>query len=128
MPSSVPTVSVVIPTLNAARVIGPCLQSIAAQDYPHDRLELVIADGGSTDGTLELCRQYTDCIYPNPLRTGEAGKAVGVRQARHELVALVDSDNILPTPAGCGAWLRLLGSRTSSAASPSPSPTGAAIP
>lgn len=56
MPSSVPTVSVVIPTLNAAGVLGPCLESIAAQDYPRDRLELIIADGGSTGGAR--CEPY----------------------------------------------------------------------
>jgi|DewCreStandDraft_2_1066082.scaffolds.fasta_scaffold01071_11 glycosyltransferase involved in cell wall biosynthesis len=102
MDPATPSISIVIPTLNAARVLGRCLESIAAQDYPRERLELIIADGGSTDGTLELCRRYTDRIFPNPLRTGEAGKAVGVRQARHELVALIDSDNILPDPG----WLR----------------------
>jgi len=97
-----PSISIVIPTLNAARVLEQCLASIAAQDYPRQQLELLIADGGSTDGTRAIAERYAARIVENPLRTGEAGKAAGVRQARHELVALIDSDNILPEPG----WLR----------------------
>lgn len=35
-------------------------------------------------------------IFPNPLRTGEAGKAIGVKEAKNEIIALIDSDNLLP--------------------------------
>jgi len=91
-----PSVSVVIPTLNSERTLESCLRSIAEQDYPSELVEVIVADAGSTDRTLEIARRYTDCIYPNPLVTGEAGKAVGLCHARHEIVALIDSDNILP--------------------------------
>ncbi len=98
-----PSISVVIPTLNSQRTLGSCLKSIATQDYPHDLIEVIIADGGSTDGTLSTVEDFRissgirSSVYENPLKTGEAGKAVGVREARNELVALIDSDNILPT-------------------------------
>ena len=91
------SVSILIPTLNSARVLSQCLESIAAQDYPRDRIEIIIADGGSTDETLTIARRYTDKIFPNPLKTGEAGKAVALRHATGEIVAFIDSDNILPT-------------------------------
>lgn len=65
------------------------------QDYPKGKVETVIIDGGSKDETLEIARQFTKRILKNPLRTGEAGKAVGLSVSRHELVAFVDSDNIL---------------------------------
>ena len=59
-------------------------------------MEIVIADAGSTDGTLELARTYgVDQVVGNPLQTGESGKAVGARAARGEVLAFVDSDNIL---------------------------------
>ena len=97
-----PTISIVIPTLNSSRTLGDCLDSIKSQDYPQDRIEVVIADGGSVDGTLALVKSklssITYRILPNPLKTGEAGKAVGVKQARNEIIALVDSDNILSQP------------------------------
>jgi len=49
-----PLVSVIIPTLNSAKTLKDCLESIVAQDYPKDKIEIIIADGSSTDGTLEI--------------------------------------------------------------------------
>ncbi len=100
--SELPSVSIIVPTLNSARTLGLCLDSIASQDYPKDKVEIIIADGGSSDTTLEVARRFTQKIVPNPLKTGEAGKAVGVKQAKNEIVALIDSDNILPMRD----WLR----------------------
>ncbi len=91
-----PSVSILIPTLNAASVLEGCLKSIAEQEYPRQKIEVIIADGGSTDKTLAITRKYGAKIYKNPLKTGEAGKAVALRKAKNELVALIDSDNILP--------------------------------
>lgn len=90
-----PGISIVIPTYNSARTLPMCLDSIKEQEYLGET-EIIIADGGSTDATLEIARRYTDKIYPNPLKTGEAGKAVGVKHAIGEIIALIDSDNILP--------------------------------
>ena len=94
--NNLPTVSIVIPTYNSERTLKSCLKSIAEQDYPKDKLELIIADAGSTDKTLEISKQYTKNILKNPLKTGEAGKAIGVKRAKNEIIALIDSDNILP--------------------------------
>jgi len=91
------SISIIIPTYNSENVLESCLRSIAEQDYPQELLEIIIADGGSTDATLEIARRYTDKIYFNALRTGEAGKAVGLKHATGDLVALIDSDNILPS-------------------------------
>lgn len=91
-----PSVSILLPTLNAARVLGRCLQSITSQDYPQGKIEVIIADGGSTDRTLEIAKKYGAKIYRSSLKTGEAGKAIALRYAQGELVALIDSDNVLP--------------------------------
>lgn len=90
------SVSVLIPTLNAARVLETCLKSIYEQDYPKSKVEIIIADGGSTDKTLEIAKEFETQVCQNPLKTAEAGKATALRQAKGELVALVDSDNFLP--------------------------------
>lgn len=96
------TVSIIIPTLNSERTLRDCLRSIAEQDYPQDSLEVIIADAGSTDSTLEIInsRNATDSInlkvVSNPLKTGEAGKAVGLKYAKNDILAFIDSDNILP--------------------------------
>ena len=91
-----PTISVVIPTLNSEKHLDECLESLRAQDYPQERLELIIADGGSNDGTVSIARRHgADQILENPLRTGEAGKAVGIRASSGDLILTVDSDNVL---------------------------------
>lgn len=92
-----------MPTYNSERTLALCLESIARQDYPGERIEIIIADGGSSDRTLEIAKKFkVNKILDNPLRTGEAGKAVGVKEARNEIIALIDSDNILPDKT----WLR----------------------
>jgi glycosyltransferase involved in cell wall biosynthesis len=90
-----PTIAFVIPTLNAAGLLDQCLASIRRQDYPQERVTIVIADGGSTDDTVAVAQRHGALVVNNPLRTGEAGKAVGVRAARADLIAFVDSDNEL---------------------------------
>src|SRR5688572_771064 len=91
-----PKVSFVIPTLNSARYLDECLAAVRAQDYPRDRLEILLVDAGSTDDTRAIARRHgVDRIMENPLRTGEAGKAIGIREATGELICLVDSDNVL---------------------------------
>lgn len=94
--NDLPSISVIIPTLNCDKFLNICLDSIIIQDYPKELIEILIIDGGSTDNTVEVAKKYTDKIYNNPLKTGEAGKAIGVKNARNELIALIDSDNLLP--------------------------------
>lgn len=90
-----PLLSVIIPTLNAARTLDRCLKAVRAQDWPADQMEIVIADAGSTDATLEIARGHNvETIVPNPLKTGEAGKAAAIAASKGDIIALVDSDNI----------------------------------
>ena len=100
-------VSFVIPTLNSAATLGECLDSILAQDVPRDGYEIVIADGGSTDATLDIARSKgVDVVCANPLKTAEAGKAAGIEKSKGDFIALVDSDNILPSRGWLAAMMR----------------------
>lgn len=94
---NIPTVSFLIPTLNSERVLEDCLKQVTLQNYPKSKIEIIIADGGSKDKTIEIAKKYKAKIFNNPLKTGEAGKAVALKHANGELVALVDSDNIIPS-------------------------------
>lgn len=91
-----PKISILLPTLNAERVLEKCLKSIFIQDYPKGKIEVIIADGGSTDRTLAIAGKFKTKICHNPLKTGEAGKAIALKMAKGDLTALIDSDNILP--------------------------------
>ncbi len=92
------TFSVIIPTLNAQRTLEECLAYLFSQNYPKDKIEIISADGGSTDSTLDILKKYNVKIVPNPLKTGEAGKMAGLKAAQGEYVVFLDSDNILIDP------------------------------
>ena len=95
------TISILIPTLNAASVLENCLRSISAQDYPKEKIEIIVADGGSSDNTLEIAKKYGAVVVENKLKTGEAGKAAALKACTGVFAALIDSDNILPD----SSWL-----------------------
>ncbi|MBU3935367.1 glycosyltransferase family 2 protein, partial [Patescibacteria group bacterium] len=95
-----PTVTFIIPTLNAGSVLKPCLKSIKNQTYKN--YQIIIADGGSNDDTLKIAQKYKAQIIKNPLKTAEAGKAIAVKKCTTKLVCLLDSDNILPN----SNWLK----------------------
>jgi glycosyltransferase involved in cell wall biosynthesis len=97
------TISIIIPTLNSAKTLKNCLESIAIQEYPEDKAEIIVADAGSKDGTLNIINYFIISnqsinikLVPNPLKTGEAGKAAGIKHVKNDIIAFIDSDNILP--------------------------------
>lgn len=97
-----PRVSVIVPARDEALNVEACLRSLRASVYP--RLEIVLVDDGSTDGTGEVARQAAEghprvrIIRGDPLPAGWFGKAwaceQGVREARGELLAFADADVI----------------------------------
>jgi glycosyltransferase involved in cell wall biosynthesis len=92
------TISVIMATYNSARTIKKALDSVRNQEYPQEKVEIIIADGGSTDNTLEVVKKYNAKIIrvPNHLQNAEYNKGVGVNAAKNEIVFLLDHDNILP--------------------------------
>ncbi len=99
---NLPKITIVTPTLNAALVLTHCLESIRQQNYDQDSIEIIIADGGSTDSTIQIAQDYNARVIPNRLKTAEAGKLAAVRVSSGDYIALIDSDNILPTKN----WIR----------------------
>ncbi len=91
-----PGISVLIPTLNSERYLEGCLRSLREQEYPAELIEIIVADAGSVDSTLELLARYhVDRVVPNPGVTGEAARAILNRLATKELILSIDSDNYL---------------------------------
>ncbi|MGQ9518414.1 MAG: glycosyltransferase, partial [Anaerolineae bacterium] len=55
-----PMVSVIMPVRNEAGFIRRSLGAVLAQDYPHDRMEVLVVDGMSDDGTRQIVREMAD--------------------------------------------------------------------
>lgn len=97
MNSKLPSVSCVIATYNSSETITQCLTSVFSQNYPKDKLEVIIADGGSKDTTLKILKRFRIKLYkiPTKLQEAEYNKGVGVTHAKNELLLFIDADNIL---------------------------------
>jgi len=89
-----PFISIVVPLRNEERYVERLTRSLLAQDYPTDRYEIIVADGGSTDGTLKLLASLDTegrvRVLQNPGRTAPAALNVAIAAARGEIVTRVD--------------------------------------
>lgn len=84
-----------MPCLDEARHIGACLRSVVAQDYPRDRMEILVADGGSRDGTREVVARVAAedprvTLLDNPARVQAAGLNAAIRRARGYFIVRMD--------------------------------------
>ncbi|MEI7813648.1 MAG: glycosyltransferase [Coriobacteriia bacterium] len=88
-------VSVVIPCFNAARYVGRAIESALEQTY--DRIEVIVIDDGSTDGSLEIIRSYDSRIVSQTKTNGGACAARndGVALAHGEFIQFLDADDFL---------------------------------
>ena len=87
-----PLVTIVTPVLNGARFLRENLESVRGQDYP--RVEHVVVDGGSTDGTLEILAGHPDVTWVTG-RDGGMYDAInaGLRMAHGSIVAYQNADD-----------------------------------
>ena len=92
-----PAVSVVIPMRNEAGYIAACLDSVLAQDYPAERLEVIVVDGDSDDDSAAVLRRYGTRVrvLRNPSRIVPTAMNIGIRAARGAIVARVDAHTVL---------------------------------
>ena len=86
------TISIVIPTYNEERNIENCLDSIFAQQYPKDLLDVIIVDNYSNDKTIELVKRYDVRVFYNKIRDAEVSKMIGLRESQGEFFLYLDAD------------------------------------
>ncbi|HXF44197.1 MAG TPA: glycosyltransferase family 2 protein [Candidatus Paceibacterota bacterium] len=86
-------VSVIIPARNEEEFIGRCLDSLIANDYPKNRLEILVVNGASTDKTAAIAAGYSE-KYPfikvleNPRITTPISMNIGVKSAKGDIVMI----------------------------------------
>lgn len=105
MPEKEPLISVVIPVKNGVDTLRSCLDGIFGQTLS-ERLEVIILDSGSTDGTLELLKEYpvrVQSIPPGEFDHGDT-RNLGVNLSRGSFVAMTVQD-AAPTT---GDWLQIM--------------------
>jgi cellulose synthase/poly-beta-1,6-N-acetylglucosamine synthase-like glycosyltransferase len=94
MPALCPFISIVVPIRNEEATIERLTRSLLDQDYPHDRYEILMADGGSSDRTLDLLAlvdvEARVRVLGNPGRTAPAALNVAIAEARGDIVTRVD--------------------------------------
>jgi glycosyltransferase involved in cell wall biosynthesis len=99
--ADLPLVTVVIPFYNEERFLAEAVESVRSQDYL--RWELLLVDDGSSDGSVDIARGFADrepertrfLQHPGGVNRGVcASRNLGVSQARGELIAVLDADDV----------------------------------
>lgn len=93
-PTKIPNISIVIPTFNEERTIKNCLESLYSIDYPKENFEIIIADGGSKDNTLDIVRNYQEKLNIKLVNGGTRGEGcnTGIENALYPYIVFTDAD------------------------------------
>jgi len=99
MNSELPLVSIIIPTRNEENYIEQCLNSILDNDYPKDKLEIIVVDGMSEDRTQEIAATYSTKYrfiqyLENPKRIAPTALNLGIRHATGDIIIRMDAHNL----------------------------------
>lgn len=99
--NNLPYISVVMPVRNEEAIIEQCLGMVLSQDYPHDKMEVLIADGMSTDRTREvISRVIMDQDIPvtvldNHAKIVPTAMNMAIRHSRGEIIVRIDGHAII---------------------------------
>ena len=94
-------VSIIIPCRNEEKFIGECFNSILEQDYPKESLEILVADGMSTDKTRDILKTYANKYsfihwFENPKKFVPEALNIMISLAKGEVIIRMDAHNEYP--------------------------------
>jgi glycosyltransferase involved in cell wall biosynthesis len=92
---SLPAITVLIDTYNYERFVEAAIDSVLAQDFPSEQVEILVVDDGSTDNTRERVKKYGGRVRYLWKENGGQASALnlGFAEARGEIVATLDADD-----------------------------------
>jgi glycosyltransferase involved in cell wall biosynthesis len=98
--SNLSLVSIIIPCRNEGKYIANCLDSIIANDYPKDKLEVLVVDGMSEERTRQIVKKYSEMhsfIKPldNPKRVTPVAMNIGITNAKGDLLVMINSHSVI---------------------------------
>lgn len=95
MANSNPVVSIIVPTYCEEKTIGDCLESIRKQKFDKGRIESLVVDSHSPDGTREVAKKSADIVLDLKGRGVGRARNVGARMAQGHILLFLDADTIL---------------------------------
>lgn len=100
-PSSFPSLSVLLPAFNEEDTIAKSIESILDQNYPQDKIQIIVVNDGSTDSTEEIAGEYEDDITLISQENQGKGAALntGMEEADGDLVVVQDADSVIQPDA-----------------------------
>jgi len=92
MRTSLPTISIVVPTYNEEKNIKRCLESIFKQDYPKKLLEVFVVDNYSEDKTVDIAKKFPITLIMSKVKNNHISKMIAFKKAKGELFYYMDAD------------------------------------
>lgn len=99
--ANIPVVSVIIATKNEERNIEKCLKSVVSQDFPAEKIEIIVVDNNSADRTVEIVEKMKSGLAPLNLKTFNGGpersaqRNFGAARAVGKYILYLDADMAL---------------------------------
>jgi glycosyltransferase involved in cell wall biosynthesis len=90
------SLSVIVPVKNSAMTVRDLLDSLMMLDYDKEKLEIIIVDGNSTDGTRKIVSEYPVMMVDEDGRGLNAARNTGVKWASGQILAYTDGDCVVP--------------------------------
>jgi len=101
-----PKISIIIPVRNEHNYIKDCVMQFVYQTYPKDKLEVLVLDGMSEDGTREIVTRESEIVnrkfgiiiklLDNPKGQRASGLNIGIRNARGDVIIRIDARTVIP--------------------------------
>lgn len=93
--------AIAMPVLNEGKFIGRTLEQVYMQDFPMDQVEIILADGGSTDSTREIAQSFKNRfgslqVLDSPKRRPSSGRNLGIKHTTAPYILVLDGHSHIP--------------------------------